>query len=240
MDQEVLQLIQTYEESDDVIALQAGVQTSYEQALSADESLAALVDGDLAAAIQTWKDEYENLLAEKAAQAAAQVEENKDNTDETTDESDSSADETSAESEEDSSDSEETEDKAWVYVTDEVYIREEPSESSEILASALTSIPIRQLATTSDGWTKVKTGEVVGYIKSEYISSSAGSMKAGSEITLTSAVNIRASMSESSDRVGLAYAGEVVTVVESYDEGWTKVSWNGKTGYVRTDILAGQ
>ncbi|MCD8231034.1 MAG: SH3 domain-containing protein [Clostridiales bacterium] len=248
LDQEILQLIQAYEQSDDVIALQAGVQTSYEQALSADESLAALVNGDLASAVQAWKDEYESVLEEKAAQAAAQVEEQ---TAKEEAEGDTSADEEAEESDEEtaeeSSDLEETEDKAWVYVNDTVYIREEPSESSEALASARKGSQIRQLATTSNGWTKVKSGDIVGYIKSEYISESAtatsssgSSVKEGATITLTSSVNVRSSMSESSDRVGLAYAGEKVKVVKSYSEGWTKVTWNGETGYIRTDILAEQ
>jgi len=263
LDQEILQLIQTYEESEDVIALQAGVQTKYEQALEQDEALRTLVEGDLAAAISTWQSEYESVLAEKAAAAAEQVEDaqsdetadaSSEDTSESSEESssDDAADESDAEeessddTEDDSSESTETEEKAWVYVTDTVYIREEPSESAEVLASATAGSQIRQLAVTSDGWTKVKSGDIVGYIKSDYISSSSSSssssstvFSAGTTITLTSSVNIRSSMSESSDRIGLAYSGETVTVVMSYSEGWTKVTWNGKTGYIRTDILAG-
>ena len=54
---------------------------------------------------------------------------------------------------------------------------------------------------------------------------------------LEDTVNIRSSMSEDSDRVGTAYAGETVTVVMSYAEGWTKVNWNGKTGYIKSSLL---
>ncbi|MCC8151140.1 MAG: SH3 domain-containing protein [Lachnospiraceae bacterium] len=259
LDQEILQLIQTYEQSDDVIALQAGVQTKYEQALEQDEALRTLVEGELATAISSWQSEYESILAEKAAAAAAQVEETQlDETGDTSsDEAAESPDDgtsegTSDDSADDASDgdtsseSTETEEKAWVYVTDTVYIRQGPGESTEALASATAGSQIRQLAVTSDGWTKVKSGDIVGYIKSEYISSSSSSSSSssagiseGTTITLTASVNIRSSMSESSDRVGLAYSGETVTVVMSYSEGWTKVTWNGKTGYIRTDILAG-
>ncbi|MCD8152428.1 MAG: SH3 domain-containing protein [Clostridiales bacterium] len=246
LDQEILQLIQTYESSEDVIALQAGVQTQYEQALEQDEALRTLVEGDLAAAISSWQSEYEEILAQKAAEAAAQVQESTD-----TDESAGDAESTET-TEDTASTSTETESKAWVYVTDTVYIREEPSESSTALASATAGSEVRQLAVTDTGWTKVKSGDVVGYIKTEYISSgstgtsetsspssSGGALAEGSTITLTSSVNIRSSMSESSERIGLAYSGEQVTVVMSYSEGWTKVTWNGKTGYVRTDVLAG-
>ncbi len=59
----------------------------------------------------------------------------------------------------------------------------------------------------------------------------------GDRIRLSDSVNIRASMSESADRVGLAYQGDVVTVIMSYAEGWTKVNWNGQTGYIKTEYL---
>ena len=42
---------------------------------------------------------------------------------------------------------------------------------------------------------------------------------------------------ETADKVGVAYAGEKVTVVMSYAEGWTKVTWKNKTGYIKTDLL---
>lgn len=60
---------------------------------------------------------------------------------------------------------------------------------------------------------------------------------AGDSIRLSSTINIRKSMDESSDRVVVAYEGETVTVVMSYAEGWTKVELSGKTGFVKTELL---
>ena len=37
--------------------------------------------------------------------------------------------------------------------------------------------------------------------------------------------------------VGVAYAGDSVTVQMSYAEGWTKVTWKDKEGYVKTEFL---
>ena len=54
---------------------------------------------------------------------------------------------------------------------------------------------------------------------------------------LENTTNIRSGMSEDSGKVGTAYAGEKVTVVMSYAEGWTKVKWNGETGYIKTSLL---
>ena len=50
-------------------------------------------------------------------------------------------------------------------------------------------------------------------------------------------MNIRKSMSEDADKVATAFAGDTVTVIMSYQEGWTKVSYKDITGYIRTDLL---
>lgn len=44
-------------------------------------------------------------------------------------------------------------------------------------------------------------------------------------------------MNETADKVGTAFSGEKVTVVMSYAEGWTKVNWNGQSGYIKTEFL---
>ena len=50
-------------------------------------------------------------------------------------------------------------------------------------------------------------------------------------------INIRSGMSENDSKIGTAFSGEKVTVVMSYAEGWTKVTWNGQTGYIKTSLL---
>ncbi|MCR5587795.1 MAG: SH3 domain-containing protein [Lachnospiraceae bacterium] len=59
----------------------------------------------------------------------------------------------------------------------------------------------------------------------------------GTEITLTSTTDIRSEMNSSSSKVAVAYSGEQLTVIESYDNGWTKVQYGNKEGYIRTDLL---
>lgn len=63
------------------------------------------------------------------------------------------------------------------------------------------------------------------------------SIAEGTKVTLKESVNVRSGMSETSDKIGTAYAGETVTVVMSYAEGWTKVTWNSKTGYIKSSLL---
>ena len=59
----------------------------------------------------------------------------------------------------------------------------------------------------------------------------------GKKVTLSDSVNVRVSMSETADRVGLAYQGDTIEVIQSYAEGWTKVKWNGETGYIKTELI---
>jgi len=59
----------------------------------------------------------------------------------------------------------------------------------------------------------------------------------GTVITIEEATNVRKEMTTDSALVATLYKGDKVTVVMSYAEGWTKVKWGDKTGYIRTDLL---
>ena len=68
-------------------------------------------------------------------------------------------------------------------------------------------------------------------------SSGGNSLAEWSTVVLKETVNIRESMSTDSAKVATAFAGEKVTVVMSYAEGWTKVTYGEKVGYIKTDLL---
>lgn len=59
----------------------------------------------------------------------------------------------------------------------------------------------------------------------------------GTVLTANNVYNVRTSMSVTSEIMGSTAVGDSIKVVLSYAEGWTKVEWNGKTGYIRTDLL---
>ena len=50
-------------------------------------------------------------------------------------------------------------------------------------------------------------------------------------------MNVRSEPSTESSRIALAYAGASITQIESYDNGWSKVEYEGQTGYVMTEYL---
>lgn len=50
-------------------------------------------------------------------------------------------------------------------------------------------------------------------------------------------VTVRADRSADSERLTTGYAMEFPTVIESYSDGWSKIEYNGVTGYCKTEFL---
>ena len=57
------------------------------------------------------------------------------------------------------------------------------------------------------------------------------------ETRVKESVNVRSDATTDSDRIALAYQGDAITEIESYDNGWSKVEYKGQTGYVKTEFL---
>ena len=102
----------------------------------------------------------------------------------------------------------------------------------------------------SSGWYKVTYNGKTGYIHPDYItlaSSSAGTAIAPSNtstastgtaafVKCSSTVNFRSAASSSSTILGELKNGTAITVL-STSNGWSKVSYAGKTGYISADYL---
>ena len=145
--------------------------------------------------------------------------------------------------------------KRTAYAKTKVNMRKQKSTDSDVVQTLKAGTKVMIYGTSKGGWFRVRSKGKFGYVKKEYIVSSKSKVEKedtsgsnsnsnsttyfneGDRITLTQSVNIRTAMSETADRVGLAYQGDVVTVIMSYAEGWSKVSWNGQTGYAKTEFL---
>lgn len=67
--------------------------------------------------------------------------------------------------------------------------------------------------------------------------SAGGATAQNRQTRVNSTVNVRSEASTESARVAVAYQGESITQIESYENGWSKVDFNGQTGYVMTEYL---
>lgn len=56
-------------------------------------------------------------------------------------------------------------------------------------------------------------------------------------VTTTTTVNVRSSDSEQADKLGKVSGGTKLQVLEQRSNGWTKVDYEGKEGYIKTEFL---
>lgn len=259
LDTSVNALIKEYTNKDDFKELLAEVQKKYEDAIAADETLATMANVTIPEAISNWAADIAQQSTEVAQATEEETEEaseDENKSDENSDNENESEDNENSDNEEESDDNEDSDNgenedaqttSEKVKTLDKVNIREKADSDSKRLGQAAKGETFTRTGTEGD-WSIIDYNGKKGYIKSEYLTTDVSSdeeegeaasngLVEGTVITLENTTNIRSSMDENSDKVGVAYPGEKVTVVMSYAEGWTKVKWNGETGYVKTDLL---
>ena len=240
LDTSVQSLIGQFESESDVVELQSEVQTRYDEALTADENLANMIQTTIPAAIKDW-------VSQVAAQAATEQTEATE-----------AAEQPETEQPQETEQQEETVQQTETLATkDRVNVRAAADTESEKLGTLDQGTVVTRTAVDGD-WSVIDYNGTTGYVKNEFLtydlpdttadnnsdsssdnsdSTNSASIAEGTVIMLENTTNIRSGMSEDSSKVGTAYAGEKVTVVMSYAEGWTKVKWNGETGYIKTSLL---
>lgn len=57
------------------------------------------------------------------------------------------------------------------------------------------------------------------------------------KVTATTKVNVRASDSENADRIGQVESGTTLTRYETRENGWSKIDYNGREGYIKSEFL---
>lgn len=231
LDTSIRNLITTFYNSTDVIELQNEIQQKYDAALSSDENLLNLCATTIPNAITEWR----NTIVAAEPEDTEEVP--------TTEEVPATEETPVTETPEEQPAETQTE---TVYAVDKVNVRSGADTTAEKLGSVEKGTALTRTGTDGE-WSIIDYNGTTGYVKSEYLSATApeattegtavSSLPEGTVVRLSNTTNIRSSMNETADKVGVAYAGENVTVVMSYAEGWTKVKWNNKTGYVKTDLL---
>lgn len=94
-----------------------------------------------------------------------------------------------------------------------------------------------------DGWTKIQSGDLIGWAKDEYLlygeDAQALALDIGMEIATVdaSALRVRKEPSLTSGTYGTADSGDIFEVVEKVDEEWYCVDYEGKDGYVSAQYV---
>lgn len=152
-----------------------------------------------------------------------------------------------------------------VKAIDVVNIRKSDSENADKLGKAAVGDEFTLLEAKGNGWSKVSYEGGEAYIKSEFLEPSetmqadagesetasdetqeetpaaqtgnSSSVQATGTVTVKENVRIRASASENGEKLGTAYIGEKLELVMKQADGWTKIKYNGKTAYVKSDYV---
>ena len=92
-----------------------------------------------------------------------------------------------------------------------------------------------------DGWYKIKSGSVTGYVKYEFVSigDEKKLKKAGRRVALveTETLKVRKGASQKAEVITLVPEGDDLTVLDESKDGWAKVSVDEGKGYVSTDYV---
>ncbi|WHY91237.1 SH3 domain-containing protein [Neobacillus cucumis] len=131
--------------------------------------------------------------------------------------------------------------KDYLAVTD-VVLRVYPEDSSNLLSTIPKGSTITAIAKTANNWFKVAYNGMTGYINGSYIQKAEDlppAKEGPSEVPIANAtymvltgVNLRESNDTESKSLGVIPKGTIVVLTIKTTDGWYKVSYNGKTGYV--------
>lgn len=159
---------------------------------------------------------------------------------ETAEESASSSDSAQSEDGFGEGSSESAADLAVATVSDYVNVRAEASTDSEIVGKLYKDGVATVLDDNGDGWVKIQSGSVTGYISKDFLATGSEAEKLAdenksqvAEVT-TETLRVRAAADINSDVITLVPQGEKLNVIEETD-GWLKVSTDEGEGYISAD-----
>ena len=148
-----------------------------------------------------------------------------------------------------------------VKAIDVVNIRSSDSETADKLGKAAIGDEFTLLEKIGNGWSKIEYEGAEAYIKSEFLedietevvendgteeneeepeeeeNTGTASAETNGTVTVLENVRIRSSASENGEKLGTAYTGEKLELIMKQADGWTKIKYNGKTAYVKSDYV---
>ena len=148
-----------------------------------------------------------------------------------------------------------------VKTTDVVNVRSSDSETADKLGKAQIGQEFELVEQRGNGWSKIIFEGKEAYIKSDYLEASAeeiivadnaseegdGNGDSNSEtaenvnvsgkVTVKENVRVRDAASEDGNKLGTVYVGDKLDFVEKMSNGWTKIKYNGKIAYVKSDYV---
>ncbi len=136
---------------------------------------------------------------------------------------------------------------AIAQVDNYVYIRKEASAESEYVGKLYnnSAATVSETVEQSDGtWLKITSGDVTGYVKSEYVVQNneelAKEVSKRLATVTTTTLKVREQANQDSSVIDLLPMGDDLVVIDesTASDGWVKVTCNAGDGYVSTDYVS--
>ncbi len=125
-------------------------------------------------------------------------------------------------------------------VNDYVNIRKEASTSADIVGR-LVNGAVATVESESDGWYKVTSGSISGYVKAEYLVVGDADLVKSVQSLLatveTTSLKLREKASTSATVLTMVTTGDQLEVIDEDTDGWVHVSYDDYEGYVSADYV---
>ena len=126
-------------------------------------------------------------------------------------------------------------------VNDYINVRADADEESDIVGKLYNGSVAKVLGRTGNGWARVRSGDVTGYIREEYVATGdtaqqlADSVTTKKAVVTTETLRVRAAAQADSDVITLIGQGQTLDILEEAD-GWYKVNTEDGEGYISADF----
>lgn len=132
-------------------------------------------------------------------------------------------------------------DIAIAQVDNYVNVRMEPNTDSEVVGKLYNNSAATILETTADGWYKITSGNVTGYVKCEYVVAGDGNLARAvstryAKVTTTT-LYVRTEPSTESGILTMVPLDDDLVVIDESIPGWAKVTTEEGEGYVSTEYV---
>ena len=239
-EENVAEYIKGITSQEDVVELYNSVEQEYKEVLEADPAFREY----MSALNQLIKDGVGERVAAAREQAAAEEPE-----DEGSSEEEESTDTPSGDTPEEGQEPEETPaepekpKEIIVEATTNVNVRSSDSENADKLGRVTEGTQLTCEEQLQNGWSKVQYEGKTAYIKTEFLkviganAEDATGLSVIGNVTAKENVNVRVSAETDGEKLGVVNEGDKLEVLEKDKNGWTKVKYKGKVGYVKTEYV---
>ena len=130
--------------------------------------------------------------------------------------------------------------EVYLKATDEINVRASASAEATLIGTTRAGAVYRRLAVEGE-WSRIEFNGKEAYVKTEFFTETDEEPTAGiteGEYAIATGCRVRKEPNTESDILDETVPGDKIEVLEVLDDGWCKIEFNGKTGYIMAEFIA--